>query len=105
MTAIADTSAISDLPLAPANPLSYRQRLASVRDATVGVQRLCAAGGPVTRVTLGPKSLTPTLVYVSSPQGARRCAGASRRWHRSSRAPGDEGPAVRDRGEPAEPRP
>ncbi len=71
MTAIADTSAISDLPLAPANPLSYRQRLASVRDATVGVQRLCAAGGPVTRVTLGPKSLTPTLVYVSSPQGAR----------------------------------
>ncbi|MGB9305264.1 MAG: cytochrome P450, partial [Mycobacterium sp.] len=83
MTAIADTNAISDLPLAPANPLPYRQRLADARDATVGVQRLCAAGGPVTRVTLGPKSLAPTLVYVSSPQGAhdvltRRDGGTER---------------------------
>ena len=71
MTAIADASAIAALPLAPPNPLPYRQRLADVRDATEGVRRLCAAGGPVMRVTLGPKWLVPTLVYVSSPQGAR----------------------------------
>ena len=71
MTATVDASAIAALPLAPPNPLPYRQRLAEARDATAGVQRLCAAGGPVTRVTLGPRRLTPTLVYVSSPQGAR----------------------------------
>ena len=70
MTAIADASAIAALPLAPANPLPLRERLANARDGAAGVQRLCAAGGPVTRVHLGPKRLTPTLVYVSSPQGA-----------------------------------
>lgn len=71
MTAVADTSAIAALPLAPANPLPYRRRLAAARDWALGAQQLCAAGGPVTRVVLGPKSLVPTLAYVSSPQGAR----------------------------------
>ena len=83
MTAIADANAIAALPLAPSNPLPYRQRLADARDATVGAQRLCAAGGTVTRVALGPKWLAPTLVYVSSPQGAhdvlaRRDGGTDR---------------------------
>lgn len=83
MTAIANPSTTAALPLAPLNPLPYRQRLAAARDVAVGAQRLCAAGGPVTRVTLGPKAFTPTMVYVASPQGAhdvlaRRDGGSDR---------------------------
>jgi cytochrome P450 len=83
MTAVADGRAIEALSLAPPNPLPFRQRLVAARDGAAGVQRLCAAGGPVTRVHLGPKRLTPTLVYISSPQGAhdllaRRDGGTDR---------------------------
>lgn len=70
MTAVTDPSAIAALPLAPANPLPYRRRVAAARDGASGTQQLCTAGGPVTRVKLGPGWLMPPLVYVSSPQGA-----------------------------------
>ncbi|MGV0680370.1 cytochrome P450 [Mycolicibacterium fortuitum] len=59
------------LPLAPANPLPYRQKLRSLRDFAAGQQRLHDAGGPVTRAVLGPRWLIPPLVLVASPQGAR----------------------------------
>jgi cytochrome P450 len=63
------------LPLAPKNPLPLRQRLAAVRDTHAGQATLRDAGGPVTRVTLGPKWLSPPLVWVMSPRGARDVLG------------------------------
>jgi cytochrome P450 len=59
------------LPLAPKNPLPYRERLKAIREFHTGTNRLRDAGGPVTRVTLGPKWLIPPIVLVTSPQGLR----------------------------------
>lgn len=61
--------------LAPKNPLPLRQRLSAVRDTHTGQAVLRDAGGPVTRVTLGPKWLSPPLVWVMSPRGARDVLG------------------------------
>ncbi|OMC38234.1 cytochrome P450 [Mycobacterium sp. GA-1841] len=58
------------LPLAPRNPLPYRQQLKSLRDFAVGQLRLHEAGGPVTRAVLGPRWLIPPLLLVATPQGA-----------------------------------
>src|ERR1700756_5154119 len=41
-------------PLAPKNPLPYRQQLTAVRSFIDGFQQLLDAGGPVTRLALGP---------------------------------------------------
>jgi cytochrome P450 len=62
---------LAALPLAPKNPLPYRERLKAVRDFHTGVDKLRDAGGPVTRVILGPKRLIPTIVIATSPQGIR----------------------------------
>ena len=48
-------SELSSLPLAPRNPLPYRQRVEAVRTFHTGPERLRDAGGPVTRFTLGVK--------------------------------------------------
>ena len=58
------------LPLAPRNPLSFRQRLKAVRQTATGQVTLRDAGGPITRVTLGPRWLSPPIVWVMSPGGA-----------------------------------
>jgi cytochrome P450 len=42
-----------------------------VRDFHTGVDKLRDAGGPVTRVILGPKRLIPPIVIATSPQGIR----------------------------------
>jgi cytochrome P450 len=63
------------LPLAPKNPMPYRQQLKALRSFIDGFQALCDAGGPVTRIVLGPKWLIPPGVMVSSPQGARDVLG------------------------------
>ncbi|MGO9151915.1 cytochrome P450 [Mycobacterium sp.] len=62
---------VAALPLAPKNPLPYRERLKAVRDFHTGVDKLRDAGGPVTRVILGPKWLIPPIVVATSPQGIR----------------------------------
>jgi cytochrome P450 len=61
---------VNTLALAPKNPLPYWRRLAATRRFDSGLELLRDAGGPVTRNVLGPKWMTPPLVFVSSPQGA-----------------------------------
>lgn len=62
---------LADLPLAPKNPLPYRERLTAIREFHTGTNKLRDAGGPVTRVTLGPGWLIPPIVLATSPQGIR----------------------------------
>jgi cytochrome P450 len=66
---------VAKLPLAPKNPLPYRHQLRAVRSLIDGLQELLDAGGPVTRIVLGPKWLFPTAVLIASPQGARDVLG------------------------------
>jgi cytochrome P450 len=68
---------VDALTLAPKNPLPYWQRLKAVRSFVDGFQTLVQAGGPVTRIVLGPKWLFPNMVLIGSPQGARDLLGAS----------------------------
>ncbi len=62
---------VAALPLAPKNPLPYLQRLDAVRNFHTGTDKLRDAGGPVTRVVLGPNWLIPPIVFATSPQGIR----------------------------------
>lgn len=62
---------IAGLPLAPKNPLSYRERLRAIKEFHTGTNKLRDAGGPVTRVTLGPRWLISPIVLATSPQGIR----------------------------------
>jgi cytochrome P450 len=66
---------VAELPLAPKNPLPYRHQLRAVRSLIDGFQELLDAGGPITRLVLGPKWLFPTAVLIASPQGARDVLG------------------------------
>jgi cytochrome P450 len=63
------------LPLAPKNPLPYRQLLKAVRVFHAGGELLRDVGGPVTRIELGPSWLVPPLVLVTSPNGIRDVLG------------------------------
>lgn len=67
---------IAGRPLVPLNPLPYRQQLAAVRVFNTGFEALRDAGGPVTRLHLGPRWLVPEVVVVTSPQGAHQVLGA-----------------------------
>jgi cytochrome P450 len=62
---------VASLPLAPKNPLPYRQRLAAVRSFHTGTDTLRDAGGPVTRFSVGPRWLMPPIVLATSPEGIR----------------------------------
>ena len=68
---------VATLPAAPKNPLPYRQRLRAARLFHSGPEALREAGGPVTKVVLGPKWLVPPLVIVTSPRGIRDVLGRS----------------------------
>ncbi len=70
-----ESADVAKLPLAPKNPLPYRQQLRAVRSLIEGFQELFDAGGPITRMVLGPKWLFPTAVLIASPQGARDVLG------------------------------
>src|ERR1700756_6043827 len=70
-----ESADIATLPLPPKNPLPYRHQLRAVRSLIDGLQELLDAGGPVTRIVLGPKWLFPTAVLIASPQGARDVLG------------------------------
>ncbi|WP_458319090.1 cytochrome P450 [Mycolicibacterium brisbanense] len=63
------------LPLAPLNPLPYRQQIKALRLFIEGHQRLRDAGGPVSRIVLGPRWLMPPVLLITSPQGARDVLG------------------------------
>jgi cytochrome P450 len=65
------------LPLAPMNPLAYVHQVKALRAFHTGLETLRDAGGPVTRLKLAPKWLTPPLVVATSPQGARDILGRS----------------------------
>ncbi len=75
MLELLESADISKLPLAPKNPLSYRHQLRAARSLIDGFQELLDAGGPITRMVLGPKWLAPTVVLIASPQGARDVLG------------------------------
>jgi cytochrome P450 len=62
---------VAELPTAPKNPLPYRDRLKAVKNFHTGMETLRDAGGPVTRVIVGPKWLFPPIVVATSPQGIR----------------------------------
>ncbi|MGF2945407.1 cytochrome P450 [Mycobacterium sp. Lab-001] len=61
--------------LAAKNPLPYRRQLKAVRSYIDGLQSLVRAGGPITRIVLGPKWLVPNVVLISTAQGARDLLG------------------------------
>ena len=75
MTATVEPRDVGALPLAPRNPLPYRQLVKAVRVFHTGQERLRDAGGPVTRVVLGPRWVVPPLVLVTSPTGIRDVLG------------------------------
>ena len=54
MVATREVTDVSVLPPAPRNPLPYRTQLRSLRAFHTGFETLRDAGGPVTRVVLGP---------------------------------------------------
>lgn len=69
------TPDVGALPLAPKNPLPYRRLLNLVRALDTGQLTIREAGGPVTRVQLGPKWLFPPLVAVFSAAAIRDVLG------------------------------
>jgi cytochrome P450 len=77
MVEIVEETEVRGLRLAPKNPLPFRRQLTAVRSFVDGMQDLLDAGGPVTRVILGPKWLLPNVVLISTPQGARDLLGRS----------------------------
>lgn len=66
---------VGALPLVPRNPLSPLRLVRSVRALDTGQLVVRAAGGPVTRISLGPKWLVPPLVAVYSPNAIRDVLG------------------------------
>ena len=71
---------VSRLPLVPRNPQPRRQQLTAARQYHIGQELLRQAGGPVTRVALGPRWLSPPIVFVMSPTGARDVLARNNEW-------------------------
>ncbi|RZT18171.1 cytochrome P450 [Mycobacterium sp. BK558] len=66
---------VRSLPLAPRNPLPLRELVRLVRRLDTGQDVIRAAGGPVTRIQLGPARVVPPIVAVMSPDGMRDVLG------------------------------
>jgi len=77
---IAGSSDVAGLPLVPPNPLPLRQRMTATRQYHAGQVQLREAGGPVTRVVLGPSNFGPSIVFVMSPAGARDVLARNNEW-------------------------
>ena len=75
MVRMLEESDVGALPIAPKNPLPFWQQVKAVRSYIEGHQTLLNAGGPITRLVLGPKWLVPNVVMIASPQGARDLLG------------------------------
>ncbi len=68
-------AALGELPLAPRNPLPYRQQVRAIRTYHTGIEALRDAGGLVTRLHLAPKWFMPPVVVATSPRGAHDILG------------------------------
>ncbi|KMO71103.1 cytochrome P450 [Mycolicibacterium chubuense] len=66
---------VRSLPLAPRNPLPLRELVKLVRRLDTGQDVIRDAGGPVTRIQLGPARVVPPIVAVMSPAGMRDVLG------------------------------
>lgn len=66
---------VQSLPLVPRNPLPLRDLVKLVRRLDTGQDVIRAAGGPVTRIQLGPAKVVPPIVAVMSPAGMRDVLG------------------------------
>jgi cytochrome P450 len=66
---------VRSLPLVPRNPLRLLQVVKAVRALDTGQEVMRAAGGPITRVSFGPKWLMPPIVAVFSPAAIRDVLG------------------------------
>jgi cytochrome P450 len=75
MVEMLEKSEVGARALAPKNPLPYWRQVKAVRSYIDGLQTLVDAGGPITRIVLGPKWLLPNVVLIASPQGARDLLG------------------------------
>ncbi|HEY1838930.1 MAG TPA: cytochrome P450 [Mycobacterium sp.] len=75
MTPTIDTRDVGALPLAPKNPLPFRQLLTAARVLHTGLVLLRNAGGPVSRIVVVPKFIAPPVVLVTSPSGIRDVLG------------------------------
>jgi hypothetical protein len=64
------------LPLAPPNPLPYRQQVKAKTAFHTGLETLRDAGGPVTRLRLGPNWLMPQVVAHGRHPRRGRVAGS-----------------------------
>ena len=63
-----EKSEVGARSLAPKNPLPYWRQVKAVRSYIDGLQTLVDAGGPITRIVLGPKWLLPNVVLIASPK-------------------------------------
>jgi cytochrome P450 len=75
MVATGKSTDVAALPLAPKNPLPYRQKLHALRVFHTGQETVRDAGGPVTRIVFGPKWMLPPVVVATSPKAARDVLG------------------------------
>lgn len=66
---------VRSLPLVPRNPLPLRELVKLVRRLDTGQDVIRDAGGPVTRIQLGPATVVPPIVAVMSPAGMRDVLG------------------------------
>lgn len=71
MVVTTERADVATLPPAPRNPLPYWRQVRAVRSFHTGQELLRDAGGPVTRMVLGPKWAIPPIVLVTSPAGIR----------------------------------
>ena len=69
------TADVRSLPLAPRNPLALRDLVKAVRTLDSGQIQLRDAGGPVSRIQLGPTWLLPPAVAVFSANAVRDVLG------------------------------
>ncbi len=74
MSAPTEAPPVGALPLAPKNPLPWRQLL-NTRQLHTGLVLLSEVGGPVSRIAPVPKSVAPPIVLVTSPSGIRDVLG------------------------------
>lgn len=75
MVDTAERADLGTLPPVPKNPLPYFQRIQAVRSLHAGVDKLCDAGGHVTRFSVGPRWLVPPVVLAATPRGIRDVLG------------------------------
>jgi cytochrome P450 len=75
MVATREAVDVSSLPLAPKNPMRMREKMHALRNYHTGFEELRDAGGPVTRVEMGPRLLFPPMIVVTSPRGGRDMIG------------------------------